>query len=249
MRQYSTSASPKSGAQSVSLAGRFSYEAVDQRVANFLKGQADRIRRQCVTSIIQIGKALLEAKRHLSHGMFLSWVEDEVRMPVRTAQTYMRVASWAEEKSATVAHLSPTVLYLLSAPSTPAELTKEVLAKAEAGELVAPATLRQKLRAFRQKKYPLETARLEDLRRVELAERDVSEPTNHSAGITELAKIVAARLSRSEIERVRQLLTSDGVRRDLDLGSNLERALANLAQSSPSRLEDEEPRTARVSNT
>lgn len=152
MRQYTTSAPSESKNESASLAGRFSYEAIDRHVANFLKGQADRIRHQCVTSIIQIGKALLEAKRHLSHGVFLSWVEDEVRMPVRTAQTYMRVATWAEEKGATVAHLSPTVLYLLSAPSTPPELTTEVLAKAEAGELVAPATVRQKAKGISPKR-------------------------------------------------------------------------------------------------
>src|ERR1700712_4880530 len=98
----------------------FDYSSVSSPLANFLKGQADRIRRQCVTSIIQIGKALLEAKRHLSHGAFLLWVECEVCMPVRTAQAYMRVAQWASaQKTAVVAHLSPTILYLLSAPSTP----------------------------------------------------------------------------------------------------------------------------------
>ena len=89
---------------------RFDYESVPLSVAKFLRGQADRIRRQCATSVIQIGKALLEAKRHLSHGGFLRWVECEVCIPVRTAQTYMRVANWASDKGATVAHLSPSAL-------------------------------------------------------------------------------------------------------------------------------------------
>ncbi|WP_456865121.1 DUF3102 domain-containing protein [Bradyrhizobium sp. USDA 4503] len=38
--------------------------------------QADRIRQQCAISVI--GKALIEAKRYLSHGEFLRWVESEV---------------------------------------------------------------------------------------------------------------------------------------------------------------------------
>lgn len=35
----------------------FDYNSVPSSLAKFLSGQADRIRRQCVTSIIQIGKA------------------------------------------------------------------------------------------------------------------------------------------------------------------------------------------------
>src|ERR1700694_3470263 len=78
---------------------RFDYCSVAPPLASFLKGQAERIRRQCATSIIQIGKALFEAKRHLSHGAFLRWVEWEVCMPVRTAQACMRVARSEEHPS------------------------------------------------------------------------------------------------------------------------------------------------------
>jgi hypothetical protein len=103
---------------------RLDYESLPLSVAKFLRGQADRIRRQCATSAIQIGKALLEAKRHLSHGRFLRWVECEVCIPVRTAQAYMRVANWASDKGATVAHLSPSALYLLSASGVSEEFAE-----------------------------------------------------------------------------------------------------------------------------
>lgn len=96
----------------ISIRARFDYSDVQPTVARFLRGQADRIRQQCVTSIIQIGKALREAKRHLSHGAFLQWVEWEVCIPVRAAQAYMRVAAWAADKGAAVVHLTPTTLYL-----------------------------------------------------------------------------------------------------------------------------------------
>src|SRR5262249_7339757 len=79
---------------------QFDYNSVSSPVASFLKGQAERIRRQYVGSIIQIGRALLSAKSHLSHGEFLCWVEGEVCIPARTAQAYMRVAQWSEDKSA-----------------------------------------------------------------------------------------------------------------------------------------------------
>src|SRR5436305_1571476 len=79
----------------------FDYSSLPPSVARFLRGQADRIRQHCASSIIQIGKALLEAKHHLSHGAFLPWVECEVGIPARTAQVYMRSANWAAGKSAT----------------------------------------------------------------------------------------------------------------------------------------------------
>src|SRR6478735_8849764 len=104
---------------------RFDYNSVSSSVAKFLKGQADRIRRQCASSTIQIGRALLESKRHLSHGEFTKWVELEVGVPVRTAQAYMRVAAWAADKGASVARLSPSALYLLSASTTPAEFVAD----------------------------------------------------------------------------------------------------------------------------
>ena len=128
---------------------RFDYDAVPSSAANFLKGQADRIRKQCVTSIIQIGKALNESKRHLSHGAFLKWVEWEVCLPARTAQAYMRIANWAADKSAAVAHLSPSMLYVLSASSTPNDYVVEILSRAESGETIAPSAVRNELKALR----------------------------------------------------------------------------------------------------
>src|SRR4030081_764009 len=81
---------------------RFDYSLVAASLARFLRGQAERIRRQCASSILQIGRALLEAKRHLSHGAFIQWIESEVCIPARTAQAYMRVASWSVGKGAAV---------------------------------------------------------------------------------------------------------------------------------------------------
>ncbi|HEV2956733.1 MAG TPA: DUF3102 domain-containing protein, partial [Xanthobacteraceae bacterium] len=112
----------------------FDYASLPISVAKFLKGQATRIRQYAGKSIIQIGKDLAAAKHYLSHGQFVRWAEKEVGIPARTAQGYMRAAQWAAGKSAAVAHLPPSLLYVLSASSTPEELVEDILRKAEVGE-------------------------------------------------------------------------------------------------------------------
>lgn len=128
----------------------FDYSSVPLPLARLLKGQVDRIRHHHVTSIANIGKALLEAKRHLSHEAFQGWVESEVCMPVRTAQAYMRVAHWVSaRKNTAIGHLPPAILYTLSAPSTPEDFVSDILSRLEAGELIAPSVIRKELVAPR----------------------------------------------------------------------------------------------------
>jgi hypothetical protein len=122
---------------------RFDYGCGPSSAANFFRGQADRIRRQCATSIIKIGRALIEAGRHLSHGAFTAWIELEVGIPVCTAQAYMRIAVWAAGKGATVARLSPSALHLLSSSNMPDEFVEAVLRRVEAGEYISAQSLRE----------------------------------------------------------------------------------------------------------
>jgi hypothetical protein len=131
---------------------RFDYTSVPSPVAHFLRGHAERIRRGWATSIIQIGKELVEAKRHLSHGVFIRWVKTEVGLPPRTAQAYMQVAHWAKGKSATVARLPPSVLYLVSSPSAPEEFVAHMLNKLEAGEQIDILVARRLCKSMQRKK-------------------------------------------------------------------------------------------------
>jgi hypothetical protein len=241
---------------------RFDYNSVPSSLAKFLSGQADRIRRQCVTSIIQIGKALLEAKHHLSHGAFIRWVEGEVCIPVRSAQAYMRVASWASNKSATVAHLPPSVLYLLSASSTPPEFVADVLKRAEAGEYIVPSVMREELKTARareqqesreqdskqqqERRTPQELREQQESRR---AESPFASQASHkaskwgpvviesetSAGVNELFTILVRGLSAADFERVRDIVTSDAVLSDPRLAENLKRAFLDSGRSDARR--------------
>jgi hypothetical protein len=194
---------------------RFDYNSVEKPVAKFLIGQAERIRKYVQTTTIQIGKDLLGAKHYLDHGQFLRWVEHEVGMPARTAQAHMRVAQWALNKSAIVAHLPPTLLFILSAPSTPEDFTRQVLERLEAGEPVVPATVRVQLRAAR-------ISMLEQQRH-----HDGSGNGPDAGGLIEQAAVRDAililffQLPRPEFDRVKQILTSQDVLHDPELSRKI----------------------------
>ena len=199
----------------------FDYGSVSLSVAKFLKGQADRIRRQSTTSTIQIGRALLEAKRHLSHGAFINWVKLEIGIPARTAQAYMRVASWAANKGATVAHLSPSALYLLSASSTPSDFVSNIMRRAEAGEYVAPSVMREELKLLRIAEQQEQSRSEMALCRAAAADVVTISAAN---GLVELVSILLAALSPTDFERVRAIMISECEVGDLSLAQKFERA-------------------------
>ena len=98
---------------------------------------AERIRmriRRTAEDIIAIGQDLTQVKGQLGHGKFLEWINSDLDMSERLAQNFMAVATWAEDKSAKIADLPPSTLYLLAAPSTPKEVAEEVVAEAMTGE-------------------------------------------------------------------------------------------------------------------
>lgn len=209
------------------LPSAFDYSSVPLSLAKFLKGQADRIRHHHVTSIVNIGKALLEAKRHLSHGAFQGWVESEVCLPVRTAQAYMRVAHWVSaRRNAAIGHLPPTILYILSAPSTPEGFVSDVLSRLEAGELIAPSVIRKELltlRSSRSRDGSVETKANPDHALPTKRWGEVQARRNASADLSELVTMLIARLSAADFERVREIMTSEAVLNDPELSPNLRR--------------------------
>jgi hypothetical protein len=209
----------------------FDYSHLPRSVSSFLKGEATRIRRQVGLTIINIGKGLLSAKRYLSHGEFLKWIEIELEMPARTAQAYMQVAQWAANKSAMVAHLPPSLLYVLASPSTPPAFVSNVLKKVEAGERVALSDLRAELRAIRSRRRAV-PENSSDIAAPPQEEIEV-EPVELSAGllVTQAVSILARELSRDVFERVRDIMTSKEVSSDPTLGEKIAVAFAGVGMS------------------
>lgn len=73
-----------------------------------------------VAKAMEIGKALRKAKALVGHGNFENYVAIECRMPMRTAQSYMRLARYEPQlaqlvanKSAGLAHLTMTDAFKL----------------------------------------------------------------------------------------------------------------------------------------
>lgn len=212
-------------------AAKFDYNSVPASVAKFLQFQADRIRRNCVTSILQIGNSLIGAKHYLSHGKFLAWVEQEVGILPRTAQAYMRVAQWASDKGRIVHQLRPSILYLLSASSTPKEFVDKVLERVEAGEHVGIATLRNELSASR------ESIRKENCNGATPAGQNVedykkddspSTTTGRQSVVMDAIAIMADGLSPADFTRVRGILMSKSVLEDPNFPHKIAEAFASV---------------------
>ncbi len=67
-------------------------------------------------------------------------------MSPSTVERYMRVARMLEDKFVTLTNLEPTALYLLSAPSTPGEVRREIFDRAAKGEKVRVAQIKASIR-------------------------------------------------------------------------------------------------------
>ena len=84
--------------------------------------------------MFQRNLASLGAKHYLRHGQFIHWVDQQAGTQPRNAQAYMRVAQWVANKNAKVAHLPPTMLYILSARSTPSDYVINIMKMIDAGQ-------------------------------------------------------------------------------------------------------------------
>lgn len=98
-----------------------------------------RSERRASEAIIEAGKHLVAVKELLPHGKWGDWLRTEFHMSERTAQNLMGVATKFGAKSATVADLTPSVLYLLAGDSVPEEAREEVVRRSQAGETVTKA--------------------------------------------------------------------------------------------------------------
>ena len=105
----------------------------------------DRLSR-LVPDIIETGRDLQEVKGKLEHGQFQVWLSASFNMTTRTAQKYMRAAELFGDKSELGSHLTPSTIYLLSAPSTPESVQQKVIDAVASGEPPKPSKVRELVR-------------------------------------------------------------------------------------------------------
>jgi hypothetical protein len=108
--------------------------------------------RQHFAAIVEIGESLLRAKEIAGHGNFLPWLAAEFRWSERAAQDYMAIAKHFQGKSASFADLNlSTARALIKAP---VEVRDEIMARADAGEVIRKAEVKATLATVAPQRAP-----------------------------------------------------------------------------------------------
>jgi hypothetical protein len=89
--------------------------------------------------VIEIGRRLKDAQERAGHGYWLKWLDSELGWSTSTAERFINVYefSQAEEFKFVNLTLPVSAIYLLAAPSTPAEARTEIIEAAKAGEVIS----------------------------------------------------------------------------------------------------------------
>jgi hypothetical protein len=133
-------------------ASQFDYGAIPPSLVPNLQAQAKLIKdmiAKTTAGLIEVGRNLTAVKQQLDHGQFMDWVEIEVGIVKRTAQSYMAIARLADAKGATVALLPPTTAHRLAAISAPVEVVDHVLDRAVNGVIVPDGEVEEMFRNAR----------------------------------------------------------------------------------------------------
>lgn len=131
----------------------FDYGALEESTARIAQAAAIEIHaasKRCAETIMEIGKRLSGVKAILPHGSWLPWIEAEFGWTDRTARNF--VAVYEAFKSENISSLTPTVLYMLAAPSTPEPVREVAVEMAKSGEKVTPKTVERLKEAHKQEK-------------------------------------------------------------------------------------------------
>ncbi len=108
------------------------------KIGEDLKGRLKRT----VEDMVAIGQGLNKIKEILPHGHFVPYIERNFDLTHQSANNFMNVANRFSEDPQMLG-FSPTILYELAQPSTPAEVIEAVKAKKASGEAVTVAEVKQ----------------------------------------------------------------------------------------------------------
>lgn len=121
---------------------KFDYAVLDPAHARSARVASEKIRgvmRRTVENLLEIGNELIAIKRILPHGRFGEWLAAEFGWRERMARHFMNVAERFKSAKFAEIDMDPSAAYLLAAPSTPEQVRKEALTRAENGERVTHA--------------------------------------------------------------------------------------------------------------
>jgi hypothetical protein len=162
---------------------------------------------QNVTStVISIGCELIKAKELLGHGSFSSWVQTDCGYSARSAQMYMRVASFAEGKNESVSLFSLGSLYLLSRKSTPAPVIEIALAWLDEGKVATELEIKKLFQEHYKATVPDLQA---DLNEPSKLVRELAAALFRQAGAALIQKLIDAPVTQVVLEL--QRLVAEGI--------------------------------------
>ncbi|MGU3666082.1 hypothetical protein ACLBX9_18010 [Methylobacterium sp. A49B] len=189
----------------------FDYERLDDAAANEAKAVVERYRDRQKAYVIDTGRDLLAIKARLEHGLFLEWVQAEMGMTPRSAQRAMGAAEVLGDKSDTVSYLPPSVLYELSAPSTPEPVRAAVLRRIEAGETVRPEKILHDVREGRDRARQQIAIEKEAARRAVLSQEERDEEDALRGRGEKRQAAVSRKLERERLEREQEQRQKDAI--------------------------------------
>ena len=125
----------------------------DLAASNSLADHAAEIRRlgkRVVADVVEIGHHLSECKAICGHGNWLPWLDREFGWTDKTAENYINVYKLGGKfENFSNLDLPLSGLYLLAAPSTPDEARDAIIERAQAGETVSVADVKQTIEEVR----------------------------------------------------------------------------------------------------
>jgi hypothetical protein len=120
--------------------------SADLTQAVILTEHADEIRRlgkRVVTDVIEIGARLTDCKRICGHGNWLPWLEREFGWTEMTATRLINVYEMSKSNNLLDLELPLSGLYLLAAPGAPQQARDAIIERAQAGEPISVANIKQ----------------------------------------------------------------------------------------------------------
>lgn len=127
--------------------GHFDYSTLSEGLAEEARQVAAKIKAGWGGTILHTGRQLKVMKEKLEHGRFHQWVAAEFGWNEKAVQRYLNAFEAFGSESDILSVLSVSAIYKLAAPSTPASIREEIVARAAAGERFAVAEVHEMVRA------------------------------------------------------------------------------------------------------
>jgi hypothetical protein len=176
-------------AEIVGQRGLFDYSALDAETRIVAQQRAVEIRsiaKRVAGDVVEIGHKLADVKQRLGgNGKFNDWLEAELGWSERTAHNFIGVYSKFGAANFALENVAVSALYLLAAPSTPAEAVEVAKQIADSGEKVTHKVAKEVVRQAKARK-PKQVELIEEPEEIEEAAAPEEETASEESEAAEV---------------------------------------------------------------